>query len=340
MTDSLAVRLQNQKDHAISGRVAFAIAAMALAVGSAVLAGWTPILFSIITVFLFAGPHNWLEFRYFLSRMPARWGKLRGYFLAGFGGSAAIAASYLVLFVSAEMALLDAQVWYFLYQSWTSALLIRIALMADLRSQQPPRRNWIYVWPVIITLVALVWIVNLNVGLALVYIHPMMAFWLLDRELRRSRPQWRPVFHMLIACVPLFVLALWWHLADAPPLPVNDELSNRISDHAGASILTGISSHFLVATHTFLEMLHYGVWIVAIPTIGLRVAPWRIDTLPLVRNSPQWHRRIGIFMIASLVFVILLWTCFLIDYNTTRNIYFALAVFHVVAEVPFLLRAL
>src|SRR5262249_55753126 len=65
---------------------------LALALGAALLSGWTPILFSIATVFLFAGPHNWLEARYFLTRLPARWGKLRPFFLFAFGGLFALCA--------------------------------------------------------------------------------------------------------------------------------------------------------------------------------------------------------------------------------------------------------
>ena len=50
---------------------------LALACAAALLAGWLPLGFSIVTVFLFAGPHNWIEARYFLTRLPARWGRLR-----------------------------------------------------------------------------------------------------------------------------------------------------------------------------------------------------------------------------------------------------------------------
>ena len=38
--------------------------------------------------------------------------------------------------------------------------------------------------------------------------------------------------------------------------------------------------------------------------------------------------------------VLLLWGCFLADYPTTRDVYFTVALLHVLAEVPFLLRAL
>src|SRR2546423_10609990 len=73
----------------VSGR-ALAGGMLALAAAAALLAGWTPILFSIVTVFLFAGPHNWLEARYFLTRLPARWGKLRPFFLVAFAGMFAL----------------------------------------------------------------------------------------------------------------------------------------------------------------------------------------------------------------------------------------------------------
>jgi hypothetical protein len=46
---------------------------------SAVLASWLPLQVSVVTVFLFAGPHNWFELRYFLMRLPLRFGKSRNY---------------------------------------------------------------------------------------------------------------------------------------------------------------------------------------------------------------------------------------------------------------------
>src|SRR5579884_1572492 len=67
---------------------------LALALGAALFAGFLPLTFSIVTVFLFAGPHNWIEFRYFLARMPALWGKLRGFFLFAFGGVLALTAAF------------------------------------------------------------------------------------------------------------------------------------------------------------------------------------------------------------------------------------------------------
>src|SRR5262245_48653172 len=71
---------------AVRAGTPFALGALAVAGLSAFLAGWLPVGFSIVTVFLFAGPHNWLELRYFMGRMPGRWGRLRGYFLLAFAG--------------------------------------------------------------------------------------------------------------------------------------------------------------------------------------------------------------------------------------------------------------
>ena len=48
-------------------------------------------------------------------------------------------------------------------------------------------------------------------------------------------------------------------------VPSDNGLFWRITQHAGAQLLPNISSHVLVTTHVFLEMLHYGVWLIALP---------------------------------------------------------------------------
>ena len=297
-----------------------------------------PLRFSIVTVFLFAGPHNWLEFRYFLTRLPARWGRLRGFFLLAFTGIVGLTSAFALLWWLSEQDRVSPEVWEPCYAGVNSLLLLWIAALVHLRSRQNPRREWGWIWPVTFALIAVAWLTPPQWSLALVYLHPLMAFWLLDRELRRSRPQWRPALHLCLACLPLFLFALWWRLYDAPPLPGDDELTQRITQHAGAGLVP-FSSHLLVSTHTFLEMLHYGVWIVAIPLIGLRAAPWRLHTVPLARRSSFWHWGVAGFLCASLMVVLVLWGCFLADYTTTRTVYFVVAMAHVYAEVPFLLCA-
>jgi hypothetical protein len=77
-----------------SPRTAFACGFVALAGGAAALAGWFPIEFSLATVFLFAGPHNWFEARYALGRLPARTGKLWGFFAVSAVGIVGLAGGY------------------------------------------------------------------------------------------------------------------------------------------------------------------------------------------------------------------------------------------------------
>jgi multidrug resistance efflux pump len=74
------------------------------------------------------------------------------------------------------------------------------------------------------------------------------------------------------------------------------------------------------------------------PLIALRTAPWKLQSVPLFRRSPKW-RGIIIAIVASGAIVILaLWACFLGNYSLTRDVYFTLAIAHVLAEFPFLLR--
>src|SRR3954462_14497090 len=85
-----------------SGQSLFAAVCLCVVLAAALLAGWAPLGFSIVTVFLFAGPHNWLEARYFLTRLPARWGKLRPFFVLAFAGIFGLAAAFAALVVLAQ----------------------------------------------------------------------------------------------------------------------------------------------------------------------------------------------------------------------------------------------
>jgi hypothetical protein len=328
------------RDTLLPSRIVFLLCALGVMLASAVLAGWSPIQFSIVTVFLFAGPHNWFEFRYFLTRLPGRWGRLRGFFLLSFAGILGLTIVFAGLIFATDYGAIPGQSWQLLYPLWNTLLLLWIAALVNWRSRQNPRRDWGWVWPVALLLIALAWQYPLGWGLLIVYVHPLMAFWLLDRELRRSKPEWRPSFHVCLALLPLFLAVLWWKLSNTPPLTIAHPVDDAITQHAGSAILPGVSSHLLVATHTFLEMLHYGVWVVVIPLIGLRSAPWQLHRVPMARRSAAWRWGIATFLVCSLGVVLILWLGFLADYPTTRSVYFTVALAHVLAEVPFLLRAL
>jgi hypothetical protein len=189
---------------AVDPAASLTAALVAVVAAAAALAGWFPIAFSIAIVFLFAGPHNWLEARYFMTRMPARWGRLQGFFSLGIAGA--------------------------------------------------------------------------------------------------------------------------------------DVLTAQITRHAGAGIVPRLSTHFLVAAHTFLEMLHYGVWCFGLPLLALGARPWRLAGVPLARRSAAWRRGLVAVMVAGGLVVTAFWAGFFVDYPLTRSIYFTVALAHVLAEVPFLLR--
>src|SRR5262245_47712150 len=114
----------------------------------------------------------------------------------------------------------------------------------------------------------------------------------------------------------------------------------RITQHAGADLLPQVSSHMLVSTHVFLEMLHYGVWIVALPLIGASGVIWKIKSIPVANHTRGFPKLIGGILILSLFVVAVLWLGFSVNYTATRDIYFTVAIAHVLAEAPFLLRML
>jgi len=321
--------------------LAFAAGFVGIAILAAVMSGMLPIQFAIATVFLFAGPHNWLEARYALGRIPARAGKLRGFFLVSLTGILGLASSYAALPWLTRDYTAPSAVGT-VYAVWNTVFVFWIATLIWMRSRTNPRFDGGWVWPAAFLLCAGVWINPIALNFALVYLHPTMALWLLDRELTRSRPAWRRTYRCVVGCIPLLLGVLWWQLHDAPELPGTDQLTGintvEIIRHSAAGFLQGISSHFLVAAHTFLEMVHYGVWVLLIPLIGMRARPWELHTIPAARRGPTWHRGVSAFLLFGLGVVLVLWVCFGLDYEMTRRVYFSFAMLHVLAEVPFLLR--
>jgi len=320
--------------------LAFGVCALGFILLMAAIAGFLPIQFSIVSVFLCAGPHNWVEARYFMSRLPARWGRLRIYFLLGFAGVVAFTAGFAAMPLLFVAFAVGDEMQMASYATWDTLLALWIAGLVQLRSMQNPRRDWGWIWPVAFLAIALAWLQPFYWGLGLVYLHPLVALWILDREIRRTRPEYRRLYHVCLLSVPACLGIIWWKLAAAPPLPGDDFLTLEITRHAGSEMLGRISSHCLVATHTFLEAVHYGVWLIAIPWLGQKTNLWNVPRMPLGRRSPNWMRAMQIFLLISAAIVIILWMCFLGNYPITRNVYFTLALAHVLAEVPFLLRAL
>ena len=316
----------------------FAVMLIVSASVSAALASWLPLQVSIVTVFLFAGPHNWFELRYFLMRLPARFGRSRNFFAVAFAGIFTLTFAYLAMPALYYANLWSGANWPEALATWNTLLLLWLGALVIMRSKQSSRRDWFWALPVVFMLCALNWLAPQLFSLAIVYLHPLVALWFLDRHLRRTRPEWLPTYHRCLILLPLLIVGMIWQLGHTSSLQDDNGLFWRITQHAGADLLPNVSSHMLVSLHVFLEMLHYGVWIIALPLIGATGAVWNIKTIPLARRRGGFPNLIAAMLIFGLFVVALLWFGFSVNYPAMRDVYFAVAIAHVLAEAPFLLR--
>jgi hypothetical protein len=367
---------------------------------SALLASWLPLQFSVITVFLFAGPHNWFELRYFLMRLPVRFGKSRNFFVTAFAGIGFLTLAYVALPVLYSFSVFPDHLWSTVLASWNTLLLLWIGLLIWLRGKNKLKRDWAWAFPIALGLCSLNWLAPEFFSLGIVYLHPLVALWFLDRHLARTRPQWLRAYRRCLCLLPLLLVGMFWQLSRTPALPDDNGLFWRITQHAGAQLLPRVSSHALVAAHVFLEMLHYGVWLVALPLIapltrtlgrerelsrqkgsglGRVVYPrpldgiqgkrgqaalpnpeifyvdsdpveraeirnrdriWHVKSVPVARHPRGFPRLVATALAFGVFVVAILWLGFSVDYATTRDIYFTVAIAHVLAEAPFLLRML
>ena len=321
----------------VSAKV-FAVVLVVSACLSAALASWLPLQVSIVTVFLFAGPHNWFELRYFLMRLPARFGRSRNFFAVAFAGIFTLTVAYLAMPALYYTNLWSGANWPEAIATWNTLLLLWLGALVIMRGKQSSRRDWFWALPVVFVLCALNWLQPQLFSLAIVYVHPLIALWFLDRHLRRTRPEWLRTYHRCLLLLPLLIIGMLWQLGRTSSLADDNGLFWRITQHAGADLLPNVSSHMLVSMHVFLEMLHYGVWIIALPLIGATGAVWNVKAIPLARRRDGFPKLVAAVLVFGLFAVVLLWFGFSVNYPAMRDVYFAVAIAHVMAEAPFLLR--
>jgi hypothetical protein len=335
-----AIELKRWQQLAVPNATVFVTLVMLCVVTAAIFASWLPLQVSIVTLFLFAGPHNWFELRYFLMRLPVRFGRSRNFFLTAFAGLGVLTLTYVSLPFLYKLSLWTDEAWSIVIASWNTLLLFWLGLLVWLRSKQRRHANWTWTIPLGLALASLNWLGPDLFSLAIVYVHPLVALWFLDRHLRRTRPAWLRAYRRCLCLLPLVLAGMVWQLSQATSLPDDNGLFWRITQHSGAQLLPQVSSHLLVSVHLFLEMLHYGVWIVALPLIGSAANArfWNVKTVPVARHPKGFPRLVTGFLIAALVGITVLWFGFSIDYATTRDVYFTVAIAHVLAEAPFLLR--
>jgi hypothetical protein len=275
---------------------------------AAVLAGFFPVAVSVAAVFAFAGPHNWLEARYFAARMPVRWTGQRAFFLAAFAGIVGLSATF-------SLIPMDRSLWHAALVCWALCL-IRLSRRQVMPLLLPAGLAWM----------ALAFVFPEYADLALVYLHPLAALWFVRRQIAKSRPDWQPQFRVFGAALLFLAVFVVTARAGQP----------NINAVQFSSFVPLANSPSLVALHAFLELLHYGAWVLLLPTIGLAASPWDFRTIPLVRHRRGWPKVVTAVLTVGAALVLLLWILFLLDFPTTRAIYFSVAIVHVLAEVPFL----
>ncbi|HEX5888986.1 MAG TPA: hypothetical protein VFY61_09795 [Pyrinomonadaceae bacterium] len=300
-------------------------------IATAVLATWLPLQVSIITVFLFAGPHNWFEFRYFLMRLPVRFGKSRNFFVTAFAGIGILTVTYVSLPFVYQTVVWSNETWLVVLASWNTLLLAWLAVLIRLRAKQKRGVDWSWATPLLLALAALNWLGPEFFSLAIVYAHPLVALWFLDRQLKRTRPEWLAAYRRCLLLLPVILVAMIWSLSQTSPLSDDNGLFWRITQHSGAQLLPQVSSHMLVSVHLFLEMLHYAVWIVALQLLSRKF--WNV-----AKAKAGFPRKV--LLGVGLVGVAILWLGFATNYTDTRDLYFTIAIAHVLAEAPFLLKTL
>jgi len=290
-------------------------------------------------------------------RLPIKFGKSRNFFLTAFAGIAILTLGYLALPFLYNFTAATPGAWINVLATWNTLLLLWIGLLIWLRGKHRQRRDWSWAIPAALGVSALNWLQPEFFSLAIVYLHPLVALWFLDRHLRTTRPEWVTVYHRCLALLPLLLLGIIWAQTRTPDLASDNGLFWRITQHAGAELLPNVPSRILVSVHLFLEMLHYAVWIIALPLIApltrsvvaeagnetrtlrpRRDSIWKVMSVPLARHPRGFPKLVAAALGLGVFAMMLLWIAFSMDYATTRDIYFTVAIAHVVAEAPFLLK--
>lgn len=315
------------------------IVVVSFVVVAAILTASVPLLVSAGIVLLFAGPHHWMEARYLITQMPPRWGRLTPYFATAATGVVLLSITYVGLVVAIANGIRGTAGWL---RVWYVAMAIWIAVLMVMRShQKPERRIDFYAGPLGAIIIGIALAFPSALALAIVFIHPLVAVVFFDRELR-IYPRLRKQLRNCYALVPAVIGLLFIHFTVQSD-PTATTLPNAIAGgpfarQLGANAAANDATLFVLASHTFLELLHYAIWIVAVPMIS-GTGPLRaLSKARRQKTGRCWKPVLALVAFGLPCAVALLWVGFGIDFERTQQIYFAIAITHALAEVPFLIR--
>ena len=298
---------------------------LAAAIGLSLLGaliGNYPVLVATLSVAFLAGPHNYMEARYLLSRLPGRAGKLRPYFVWSAYGVALLGVFSLLLpFFGSGLSL----------RCWNAALIAWVAGLAVLRRREHPRRAWPWVEPLGLFVCGLMWAQPQAFTLFLVLGHPLLSLVILGRELHAFRRPERRYYPQLLAAVPVGLMVLLvWLFSGGMTGP----------SEIRSFFLASPGSPLFLAIHTYLELIHYIVWIGLLPLLAQLTQRGNLKVYPILKKSAGRLRAARLFLVLGAVLACLLWWGFTQDFELTRDLYFRVAIFHVLVEFPFLMRLL
>lgn len=279
-----------------------------------------PFVAAALSVGFLAGPHNWMEVRYLLGRLPGRAGKLKTYFYVSAVGTTLLGVSSILLpWFASSLAL----------RVWNLTLIAWVVGLASLRRTENPRRDWPWLEPCALAIAGIMWLYPQLFTLALVFGHPLLALLILDKELHAFRRAERAVYRQVLWAVPFGMMVLVFSLSQRHLFLPSDLVSFfTLSDQ----------TPIFLAAHTYLELLHYAVWIGALPLLAKLTKRNSLETFPVLKkNESRLNWAKGGLVLGALVAGVLWWG-FTQDYEMTRELYFRVAVFHVLIEFPFLVR--
>ena len=253
--------------------------------------------------------------------------------------------------------LLPDNAWPTILASWNTLLLLWIGGAGLAARKKKVRRDWSWAIPVALGLCSLNWLAPEFFSLGIVYLHPLVALWFLDRHLRTQAA--RVATHLS----PLLV-----SVAIAPGRNVLATLADPSASGRQRTLLENhptcrraitakrfqpcAGRHACISRDAALRCLAGGAAAdCAVSKIGDTEGAGQLTvSQPRARlggedraagaSSPWISRLVATALVFGLFVVAILWFGFSVDYATTRDVYFTVAIAHVLAEAPFLLKML
>jgi hypothetical protein len=320
--------------------VVFFLALFMLIVASACLAGYAPIAFTIITVCVFGAPHNFSEFRYFLSKLPSRLATLKTFFITAFSGTVILFMLELALMFLGKTHSIERNYRTAGWAIWNELVLVWLVVLAHFRYRFDKSKSLEFI-RLAVPAFSMATVANLIspalFTYGLTYLHPMLSLWIFERELRRSNKSLLPTYHKSLFLVPLALTGLTIALWNSPTDSAFGFTLNSFVDTAGNTATTNqVPVKLLLAIFAFLQMVHYGIWCFGIPILSDGWKKWRLDKIAVLRDRAKLRAPLFVLSLTAVLIVVAFWLNFVMNYEITNEVYLTLATLHVLAEIPFM----